>query len=678
YVLKDRLVRLGPAIERALAEAKLRRERKRAEEQIRFHEAVLRETGQIAKVGGWYFDPGTGVGYWTEEVARIHDLPAGTPITLAAGLEFYTPEARPKITAAIKAAVEEAKPYDLELEIETAAGRRKWIRTIGHPVMEQGRVVRVRGSFQDITERKQADQSLRESEERFRQVVENIHEVFWMTDVEKNQMIYISPGYEGIWGRKCESLYASPRTWLESIHESDQARVIQAATTKQMSGTYDETYRIRRPDGEIRWIRDRAFPVRDGRGIVQRIVGVAADITEQKKLEAQFLHAQRIEAIGTLASGIAHDLNNILAPVLMAAGVLQGKLADPQDRSLTTMIQGAAERGAAIVRQLLTFSRGAEGDRTNVNLGTLINEISHIVRETFPRSITVKCDVPSDLWHIKADATQLYQVLLNFCVNSRDAMPAGGGLTLAAENILRPEEHPSFPEAARSGRHVLLTVSDTGLGIPPEIVDRIFDPFFTTKDPDKGTGLGLSTALGIIRSHGGFISVQSEVGQGTTFSVFLPAEAETAADSGRAPAPFVSGQNELVLLVDDEEAIRDTISSVLRLNNYCVRSAANGEEALRLFAELHSEVRVVLTDMMMPTMGGEALLRALHRIDPDIKCIAMSGYNDLAGNATLSEFNAAAFLHKPFEAIQLLEVVRQVLAEDHTASPPVEPHTNLG
>ena len=375
----------------------------------------------------------------------------------------------------------------------------------------------------DITERTRAGAALRESEERFRQVVETIREVFWMSDVRSKAILYVSPGYEDIWGRPCAELYAAHEPWLDSVHPDDRDRVAHAVATQQLSGKYDETYRIVRPDGALRWVRDRAFPLRGATGEVTRIVGVAEDITERKKLEEQFLRGQRLEAIGTLSSGIAHDLNNILAPMLMVAPLLKEKLADPEDVELLMMVEHGAQRGANIIKQLLTFSRGVDTERGIVQPRHLLREMAALMRETFPREIEVEERFPADLWPVVADATQIHQVLMNLCVNARDAMRDGGRITLDAKNLVLGERDVALHPEARAGQHVCIMIADTGEGIPRENLDRIFEPFFTTKPVGVGSGQGLAMAWRmVVEDHRGELSFETEAGVGTTFLVRLP------------------------------------------------------------------------------------------------------------------------------------------------------------
>ncbi len=515
---------------------------------------------------------------------------------------------------------------------------------------------------QDITERKQAERALVESEARFRALAENIQEVFWITRPNRPGMDYVSPGYERIWGRTCASLYAAPLEWLQSVHPDDRDRIQAAVKAKQEAGTYDEEYRILRPDGSERWIRDRAFPVRGPDGTLQHMVGVAEDITESKRLHEQFLRAQRMEAIGTLAGGIAHDLNNILAPVLMVPALLRGAIKTESDQKLLDMIEQGAQRGSSIVRQLLTFSRGSGGERVSVQLRHLVKEMVGIMRETFPRDIAIEESAARELWPVLGDPTQLHQVLMNLCVNARDAMPDGGILRLAAQNLeLGPADVQPHPQA-KPGRFVALSVADSGHGIPAEIVGRIFDPFFTTKPPSKGTGLGLSTVLGIVRSHQGFITVASAPGQGTTFTIHLPAANGDGADPGGAqPEVLPRGRGELILVVDDEAPIRAATRLTLEKHGYRVLTAGDGAEGLAAFLRNRGTVRLVLTDVMMPVMGGLGLIRALRAANPQIKVVATSGLNDQASYTELKAAGVDDILAKPCGPRELLEVLQAQL-----------------
>ncbi|MCF7785053.1 MAG: PAS domain S-box protein [Prosthecobacter sp.] len=511
-------------------------------------------------------------------------------------------------------------------------------------------------------ERRQAETSLRESEKRFRQFAETIEEVFWMTDPSGSEMIYVSPAYEKIWHRTCASLYADPRSWLSLVHPDDRERIEQATVAKRTRGEYDERYRIQRADGTLRWIHDRAFPVRDSHGTVLRIVGTAEDITESKQVEAQLLRSQRMESIGTLAGGIAHDLNNVLTPIMMSIELL--KLQETNERRLNifSTIENSARRGADMVQQVLSFARGVEGRQLAVDVGRLLKEIEKIANETFLKNIQVRSKIPKDLWGVQGDPTQLHQVLLNLCVNARDAMPGGGMLKLSASNVVLDAHCGELSPEAKPGRHVLIAVEDSGTGMPPEVLERIFEPFFTTKELGKGTGLGLSTTLAIIKGHHGFLRVHSEMGEGTKFQLYLPAN--DSADVQLATpveSALPRGNGELVLVVDDEDTVRQIISQTLETFGYRVLEAADGVEASTLFTTHQGEIAVVLTDMMMPVMDGLATIQVLMRMNPQVRIIAASGLGvkDMVAKAMAA--GVKHFISKPYSAETLLKTLAQVL-----------------
>ena len=403
-------------------------------------------------------------------------------------------------------------------------------------------------------------------------------------------------------------------------------------------------------------------PVRGRDGTYYGRVWTFHDITERKKLEAQFLRAQRMESIGTLASGVAHDLNNILTPIMMSMAVLRLGIAADKRAALYDTIEASAERGAQIVKQVLTFGRGLDGEKHPLQIDLLIQEMEQMIRSTFPKSITVESVIGPHLWLVLGDATQLHQVLLNLCVNARDAMPEGGTLRLSATNLDIDVSFASMLSETTPGPHVLVEVSDTGSGIPPEILERIFDPFFTTKGIGKGTGLGLSTVHGIVKSHGGLLKVVSEPGHGTTFQIYLPAAPNQAAVAGTAAlAPAPAGHGELVLMVDDEPAIANAAKTVLEANGYRVLLAADGAAALAVFGEHMHEVAVVLTDVMMPVMDGVLLLRTLRKMGLGIPVIGSTGLGEKSHLDELKALHVDAILRKPYNACMLLRTVDGVL-----------------
>jgi two-component system, cell cycle sensor histidine kinase and response regulator CckA len=404
--------------------------------------------------------------------------------------------------------------------------------------------------------------------------------------------------------------------------------------------------------------------VRNRDGTPRSVLSINTDITEQKKLETQLLRAQRLESIGTLASGVAHDLNNILTPILVCSQTLQLDLAEKDRQSAIALIEQSARRGAEIVKQVLTFARGVEGERVLIKPSHLIEEMVDIARKTFPKSIEITARYLDDLWSIEADPTQLHQVLLNLSVNARDAMPNGGSLVISAENFNVDEHYASMTPDAKTGRFVALRVSDSGTGMPRAMIDKIFDPFFTTKGVGKGTGLGLSTTLGIVKSHGGFISVYSDQGKGTTFKIFLPA-AIIEKDIQRLKTSVVPipGNGELILVVDDEPNILGITKMILEKYRYGVLSANDGPEALGIFAQQMQSIRLVLTDISMPYMDGAALARALRKMKSDLPIIASTGQGEQSRLAEFQALGVKNFLTKPYDTQQLLATIHDTLQE---------------
>ncbi|MGH7994878.1 MAG: PAS domain-containing hybrid sensor histidine kinase/response regulator [Opitutaceae bacterium] len=398
-------------------------------------------------------------------------------------------------------------------------------------------------------------------------------------------------------------------------------------------------------------------------GVITGRVWSFRDITDRKKLEARLLRTQRMESIGTLAGGIAHDLNNILAPILMSIDLLAaGAKGDPEQLHLLETIDSSAKRGAGLVRQVLAFARGIDGPRVAIELGDIFREFGAMIRETFPRDIRIEAELSADVWRVRGDPTQLHQVLLNLAVNARDAMPGGGVLTLRASNVTIDARFAAGRPDVKPGPYVILTVSDTGAGIPPAIRDRIFEPFFTTKELGKGTGLGLATVHAIMERHNGFIELSSEEGGGSRFEVYIPAEtAPPPMPAAAHAAALPRGSGELVLVVDDEPAIRSVTQRALESFGYRVLTASDGEEAIALFRERAGEVAAVVTDMMMPGLDGAATIQGILAVNPAARIIATSGLNDSDRVGRATGLGVRDFLGKPFAAPALIKMVREVL-----------------
>jgi PAS domain S-box-containing protein len=450
---------------------------------------------------------------------------------------------------------------------------------------------------------------------------------------------------------------------LEYIRENDQAKIKAGFAQTQEAGNLRslEVNLVRTPDHSC-VVELSASAVQNEAGKAAALVCVLKDITDRKQLELRYYQSQRLERMGRLASGVAHDLNNVLSPVLMTAQILREEINDPALLPLIATVEDSAVRGSNIIKQLLTFARGIEVQKVPLPVRRVLGEMVRLVRETFPKNCQVQSQLPDNLWPVVGNATQLHQVFLNLCVNARDAMLTGGTLTLSAENLEVDEHYARMLPEAQPGSYVRITVGDTGMGIPPEIMDRIFDPFFTTKEQGKGTGLGLATVLGIVKGHEGFIQVSSTPGNGSRFVVYLPATTVEVPVLPEAEAPIIpKGNGECILVVDDEDAVRMVYQKTLERNGYQVMTAADGTEALARFAEQIGQVKLVLTDMMMPHMDGLATIRSLRRMAPHLPIIAATGVDGGTYKEEALKQNIQAFLIKPFNAECLLRTVHEAL-----------------
>lgn len=529
------------------------------------------------------------------------------------------------------------------------------------------------GLINELTERKRAEEALRASQALHRSFVEQLPNGVFRLDREGRYVMVNAQLCRSKGLRPDEFVGRTPVEVARGQHEEggeDEAFIKHA---EQSEATHDlimrtgkvvekeEDYSDR--EGRRRCVDVIRMPVYDATGEVIGSQGIEFDITERKEMESQHLRAQRMEVIGTLASGIAHDLNNILLPILLASELLRAKLASAEDLEDVAMIEDSAWRGASIIRQLLLFGRGAEGPRTRTDLASLMKEVTKIMRETFPRNIEIVEASARDLWSVQADGTQMHQVLMNLCVNARDAMPNGGTLTVGAKNVVIATEAAAVDPQAKAGRYVEMTVADSGHGIDAESLSRIFDPFYTTKALGKGSGLGLSTVLAIVKKHDGVVRVDTELEKGSVFRVFIPAaEEERPVLSQSSSLPSSKGNGELVLVVDDEQAICSVLRRALERQNYRVLTASNGQEALELFQEHRADVRLVITDLMMPIMDGVALIRSVRALDPKLPIIAASGLDVDANPAHLSDLGVEELLAKPLGMRPLLEAMHRLLS----------------
>lgn len=637
--------------------------RKHAEAALRESEANLLDAQRIAQIGSWTFDIGSGRVTWSDELLRIFGLERDAfGGTHAAFVERIHPDDRPAVLRTNEIARTTGQSFEIEYRIVLTQGEIRYIREQGSATRDaEGAIVRLFGTAQDITARRQAERLLRLRGA----ALEAAANAIVITD-RNGTIEWANPAFTALSGWALnEAVGKNPRDLIKS-GEHDVAFYRRMWSTILAGNVWRGEIVNRRKDGAIRTEEITITPLHSEGGEIGHFIAIKQDITDQKAMEGHFLQAQRMEAIGNLAGGIAHDLNNILAPITLVSGLLNDRLSEDSDRELLAMVQLGARRGSEIVKQLLTFSRGQAGERIVVQPRHVIKEVMAIMRETFPREIDLRQQFPTDLWTVNADPTQLHQVVLNLCVNSRDAMLNGGSLTIAASNRTLAADNAALAPGSPQGPYVVIEVIDTGHGIPLEIRQRVFEPFFTTKPIGKGTGLGLSTVIGIVRSHGGFVTVDSALGKGSTFRVFLPAitdGSELPAEMPVAPAGLPATAA-TVLVVEDERDIRETTSRVLKQGGYRVFTAVNGADALTQYFQHRTEIRLILTDLMMPVMNGLELIRALQATGSRVKIIAMTGLADAALTPELANLGVIEMVPKPFSGDVLLNALYRRLTDD--------------
>jgi PAS domain S-box-containing protein len=632
-------------------------ERKLAEDALRHSEERLRLITNLVPHGIFAKDANGRHIFANPALAEL----AGLSIEEILGKDDYDLVADEAQAAAYRAddlaVIQSGSKMVISEELRTdLSGRTRILQTIKIPfTIADTDQPGVLGVCMDITERKR-------TEARFRRLVDsNVQGVFfWNTN---GQITGANDAFLRMVGYTRDDLEAGRLSWAEMTPPElleQSRRVMNELAISGICEPYEKEF-IRQDGSRVPvFVGPAAFEDNRDEGFCFML-----DLTERKKLEQQFLRAQRMESIGTLASGVAHDLNNILLPITLCIGILMREANTPQTRVTLETIADSAKRGADVVRQVLSFARGMEGQRIEIQPKHIFKDLKDIIKDTFPKNIQLRFSIPDDIWTLLGDPTQLHQILLNLCVNARDAMPNGGSLTVSAENRTLDEQYATMDVTAKAGRYIYITVTDSGTGIPRKIIHKIFEPFFTTKELNKGTGLGLSTVMAIVKSHEGIINVYSEPGKGTTFNLYLPAIG-TAVEAPKEQSQQVNmprGNGETILVVDDETSILTITRQTLEAFGYRVLTAQDGAEAVAIYAQKKHEIAVVLTDVMMPVMDGSSFIRVLLRINPAIKIVRASG---LCSNGRANGFpndRVRHFLTKPYTAETLLQTMRAILDE---------------
>ena len=650
---------IGSQIAGAIANAQLFAERKHAEERLRLSEERYRTLSENAPFGMVMIDKEAHFKYMNPKFKELfgYDL-----MDVQDGKSWFRkaypepPYRHQVISVWIQdlggSSIGEMRPRVFTVTCKD--GNKKIINFI--PVqLETGETLM---TCEDISARKRAEEALRDSEERYRSLVANATDMIFIA--QDGVLKFPNPATMAITGYSEEELATLP--FVEIIHPEERERVLerQAGKLKGEEGPNTYSFRILTKGVEVLWVQLNSVLItwEGSPGILCSL----RDITPEKRLEAQYLHAQKMEAVGTLAGGVAHDFNNLLQAVLgYAEMLLMEKKADETSHRPLMAIREAAQRGAELTRQLLTFSRKVQSKPRPLHLNQEIVQVEQFLQRTIPKMIQVELRLGGDLWTISADPVQIGQVLMNLAVNARDAMPEGGRLVIGTHNMTLNEEFCRGHIGSRPGRYVVLAISDTGQGMGKEVLGHLFEPFFTTKGIGRGTGLGLAMVYGIVKGHEGYIECESELGKGTVFKIYLPAVERTVGveESERKKQP--RGGTETILLVEDEESLRDLGKAILSTFGYTVLAASDGEGALEIYRAEKERVHLIILDLIMPGVGGLRCLEELLRINPDVKVVIATGYYPEDSVKAVLEGEGRGFISKPYDMSEMLRVVRKVL-----------------
>lgn len=639
--------------------------RQQAEAEIRESESRFRAIAHTAPVMIWISGTDKRCNFfnqsWLEFRGRSREAELGNGWT-----EGVHPADRQRCWDIYSSAFDRRQEFVMEYRLQRADGEYRWILDRGVPrFTESGEFTGYIGSCMDIGGRKQAEATIRERETQLRTALDAAALGTWSWNIRTNEVVLCERS-QSFFGFNEAEFPGTLAAALDRIHGEDRQRLDEKVTAAiAQEGLYEIEARVIRPDDTHRWLSARGHVLQNSESQPVLMVGVIADVTEKKRLEEQSLRTQRLESLGALAGGIAHDLNNIFTPILMSVQLLPVTIAqiDPRSRELIQMLESNVKRGSALVQQVLSFARGIEGERGIVQVKHIIEDIRQFAIETFPKAIEIKTNISPNLWTIKGDASQIHQILLNLAINAKDAMLDGGLLNISAANLSIDQQYVREHPQLRVGSHIAISVTDTGKGISPENLEQIFEPFFSTKKNDGGTGLGLATVKKIVESHHGAIDVVSQVGQGTQFNVILPASATPETEfTERLVIP--KGRGELILVADDEATIREITRASLETHNYRVITAEDGIEAIASYVRERDEIALVLINMMMPVMDGATTILTLQKINPSIKIVAISGKS--FSNRTMGDrqLKITSFLAKPYSTETLLQTISEVINSD--------------
>ena len=634
-------------------------ERKKYEEALRASEDRYRlaaeNTGQLI----YDLDLATGQIQWAGAILQVTGF---TPeefaqINLQEWKKLIHPDDYVIATKELEHAILTKMPYHVIYRFKRKDGTYIYVEDNGDFLLDaHGKPYRMVGAMKDITERKQAEAKLKEQS----MLIDSMRDAVIIRDLD-GRILFWNKGAELIYGFSAsEVMNKSAAKILWGENQDDIKQIVQNVLR---AGHWSGELKKCRKTGEELRVESNWILTYNEQEKQKAIITVDRDVTEQRRLQEQFLRAQRLDSLGRLAGGIAHDLNNIFTPMMLSLELLDAKLSDEKSQKWVKALQRNLERGTNLVQQILSFARGTEGQLQSINLADVIDELTDFIQDTFPKTISIKRQVARDLPLVRADAMQIYQVLLNLAVNARDAMPAGGELTFHLEPFLVSERNALIHLDAKFGEYVRISVSDTGTGMSPEVLDKIFEPFFTTKDVGKGTGLGLSTVFSIVKHHQGFINVYSELGKGTVFRVYLPVWQQKE-DVGRQEVKEHSStqraKGEKILIIDDEEAVCEIVRALLTAHGYSVLTALTGQAGVELLKQHQESLVAAVVDMSMSGMDGLKTVQALREISPTLKIIVASGFLDSERITLLKREHVEAFLQKPFEAAKLLQVLAEV------------------